>query len=646
MTPGAFDAAEQVSVLSARAQQELGRALEALAGPVAVRSSGIAEDLAGASFAGQYETVLDVEGVAAVEAAIARCVASARSERVREYRQERGIDAAPMAVLVQRMVKARAAGVAFTAHPVTGERGVTVVSAVRGLGEALVSGQADAEEWEIRAEPVRRRFVLPVLSEREAREVGDLARAVEDGVPVDIEWAIEEGEGAGRLCLLQARPMTALPDATTWEPGAPGGYVRNFRLGEWIGAPVTPLFESWILTDLEEGLHGHFERLTGLVTPRPLHVVVHGWYFYGGMRYELGAGAMLRALPRMLVALFDRRKRAMMFAGNPPLAHLGFDVELRRWRDELLPALRHTVERAEGAIDAASPAELVRVGPGDRGRDGRAADVDRRGGGVRGEGGAQAASALEGEGAHVRRLCHRPRRRSGGLSAAHDVEGLDPIFPTLGERGGLPPAPTGAQRARVLARRDEAEALALAAVPDGQRARLRALLAEARRAHAARLEQTGVFTLGWPVMRRALLRLGEALETQGVIGAAGDVFFVKRAELDRALAGERASLPIAERRATWERQRRLAPPLVVGEPTGLLKVIMGELERLNHPEHAEPDALGGMPGSAGRHRCGARRAQRRRARQAAARGDPGRARHDPSVDARVWSSERHRHRHR
>lgn len=184
--------------------------------------------------------------------------------------------------------------------------------------------------------------------------------------------------------------------------------------------------------------------------------------------------------------------------------------------------------------------------------------------------------------------------------AAHDVEGLDPIFPTLGERGGLPPAPTGAQRARVLARRDEAEALALAAVPDGQRARLRALLAEARRAHAARLEQTGVFTLGWPVMRRALLRLGEALETQGVIGAAGDVFFVKRAELDRALAGERASLPIAERRATWERQRRLAPPLVVGEPTGLLKVIMGELERLNHPEHAEPDALGGMPGSAGR----------------------------------------------
>jgi phosphohistidine swiveling domain-containing protein len=600
VTPGAFDAAEQVSVLSARAQQELGRALEALAGPVAVRSSGIAEDLAGASFAGQYETVLDVEGVAAVEAAIARCVASARSERVREYRQERGIDAAPMAVLVQRMVKARAAGVAFTAHPVTGERGVTVVSAVRGLGEALVSGQADAEEWEIRAEPVRRRFVLPVLSEREAREVGDLARAVEDGVPVDIEWAIEEGEGAGRLCLLQARPMTALPDATTWEPGAPGGYVRNFRLGEWIGAPVTPLFESWILTDLEEGLHGHFERLTGLVTPRPLHVVVHGWYFYGGMRYELGAGAMLRALPRMLVALFDRRKRAMMFAGNPPLAHLGFDVELRRWRDELLPALRHTVERAEGAIDAASPAELVEWVQG---------IVDET---------AEQLTSIVGVAGYaakvelklLRLLKERAPTFGGSVidlvagaevsPAAHDVEGLDPIFPTLGERGGLPPAPTGAQRARVLARRDEAEALALAAVPDGQRARLRALLAEARRAHAARLEQTGVFTLGWPVMRRALLRLGEALETQGVIGAAGDVFFVKRAELDRALAGERASLPIAERRATWERQRRLAPPLVVGEPTGLLKVIMGELERLNHPEHAEPDALGGMPGSAGR----------------------------------------------
>jgi phosphoenolpyruvate synthase/pyruvate phosphate dikinase len=87
--------------------------------PLAVRSSGLAEDLAHASFAGQYETVLEVEGAEAVAAAIRRCLASASSEQVRAYT---GSDRrAPMALLVQRMVPADAAGVAFTANP--GHRG-------------------------------------------------------------------------------------------------------------------------------------------------------------------------------------------------------------------------------------------------------------------------------------------------------------------------------------------------------------------------------------------------------------------------------------------------------------------------------------------------------------------------------------------
>ena len=93
-------------------------------GPLAVRSSGLAEDLAGASYAGQYDTVLGVEGADAVAAAIGRCVASAASARVRAYR---GSDAPPrMAVLVQRMVPAEAAGVAFTANPVSGDAEVLV----------------------------------------------------------------------------------------------------------------------------------------------------------------------------------------------------------------------------------------------------------------------------------------------------------------------------------------------------------------------------------------------------------------------------------------------------------------------------------------------------------------------------------------
>ena len=117
----------------------------------AVRSSGVAEDLPGASFAGQYESVLEVRGLEAL-AAVRRCWASAFSERIATYRAARGQDASRMAVLVQRLVPAAAAGVAFTANPVTGARDETVVSAVRGLGERLVSGQASPDEWIVTAD--------------------------------------------------------------------------------------------------------------------------------------------------------------------------------------------------------------------------------------------------------------------------------------------------------------------------------------------------------------------------------------------------------------------------------------------------------------------------------------------------------------
>jgi pyruvate,water dikinase len=105
-------------------------------GAVAVRSSATAEDLPDASYAGQYETVLGVSGPDEVAQAVRRCLASARSARVRAYS---GSHRDPMAVLVQRLVPAQAAGVVFTANPVTGDREI-LVSAVRGLGDRLVSG--------------------------------------------------------------------------------------------------------------------------------------------------------------------------------------------------------------------------------------------------------------------------------------------------------------------------------------------------------------------------------------------------------------------------------------------------------------------------------------------------------------------------
>ena len=107
---------------------------------LAVRSSGVEEDLPDASYAGQYETVLNVPAEE-LGTAVRRCWASAFSDRVNAYRRARGsARQAGMAVLIQPMVQADAAGVAFSVDPVTGDQGAAVLNAVRGLGERLVSG--------------------------------------------------------------------------------------------------------------------------------------------------------------------------------------------------------------------------------------------------------------------------------------------------------------------------------------------------------------------------------------------------------------------------------------------------------------------------------------------------------------------------
>src|SRR5438067_6637200 len=191
-------------------------------GRLAVRSSGLAEDLEDASFAGQYETVLGVESLDEVLEAMRRCWASAEAERVRDYAEERANgQAGKVAVLVQRLVEADAAGVAYSANPVTGDRQEATVSAVRGLGERLVSGQSDPDEWIVRgAGAEARRRSEDAIDATRAQALADLARRAADrfGSPQDIEWAI----AGDRLFLLQSRPITALPEQVCWEPDAPG----------------------------------------------------------------------------------------------------------------------------------------------------------------------------------------------------------------------------------------------------------------------------------------------------------------------------------------------------------------------------------------------------------------------------------------
>ncbi len=195
---------ERVAVALASALAGLGD------GPVAVRSSAVGEDLDNASFAGVYDTVLGIRGLETVAQAVQRCWASAFGERAAVYRAMKGLDSDPrMAVLVQRFIAAEASGVAFTADPLTGDTSVTLVSAVPGLGEAMVSGWETPEEWRFAGNQVMCEAPYgTVLDADRALGVAEVAKRIAGllGGPQDIEWAISEG----RLYVLQARPITAL----------------------------------------------------------------------------------------------------------------------------------------------------------------------------------------------------------------------------------------------------------------------------------------------------------------------------------------------------------------------------------------------------------------------------------------------------
>jgi pyruvate,water dikinase len=204
---------------------------------VAVRSSAVDEDGASRSFAGQYETSLNIVGVDAVAEAVLRCWASVCSERALAYRQGQGLPAAGvrLAVLVQQLVLADASAVVFSANPVTGSRHEVVINAGWGLGESIVSGTVTPDTYVIRkadlavvardiAEkrrmtvrapagthgvPVpRQQQKVPSIDDGQVVELARLAMTLEAtmGWPVDIECAYQ-----GRaLHLLQCRPITTL----------------------------------------------------------------------------------------------------------------------------------------------------------------------------------------------------------------------------------------------------------------------------------------------------------------------------------------------------------------------------------------------------------------------------------------------------
>ncbi|MBU2074937.1 MAG: pyruvate, water dikinase [Actinobacteria bacterium] len=216
--------------------------------PVAVRSSAAGEDGVESSFAGQYDTVLDVRDYAGLLDAVRRCVASTGSERASAYQHDSGITGT-MHLVVQEMVDARAAGVVFSADPVSARRDLAVVDAVSGLGEQLVDGSTTSDHYEVDSGgTVVASAVgdLPALEPHEVTEVVAGARAAEArwGRPLDLEWAIDR---SGRPRWLQARPITTLPgDLSAMDSRLAGEdhvYTRC-NIGEMMPGAFCPLTAS------------------------------------------------------------------------------------------------------------------------------------------------------------------------------------------------------------------------------------------------------------------------------------------------------------------------------------------------------------------------------------------------------------------
>ncbi|MDE2704971.1 MAG: PEP/pyruvate-binding domain-containing protein, partial [Gemmatimonadota bacterium] len=204
---------------------------------VAIRSSAVAEDGAINSFAGQYQTLLNVVGLDAVAAAVVECVEAAYRPHAAAYRKRSGTNAdeVNLAILVQEFIAADSSAVAFTANPVTNDASEIVINAYWGLGEGLVDGSSipdtytvDKRELRIKTRSVAKKermcaagsagvIAIDVPEVKRSRptltdeQVGEVCRSAVDlearmGWPVDLERAFKDG----KLYLLQCRPVTTL----------------------------------------------------------------------------------------------------------------------------------------------------------------------------------------------------------------------------------------------------------------------------------------------------------------------------------------------------------------------------------------------------------------------------------------------------
>jgi len=340
---------------------------------VAVRSSATSEDLPELSFAGQQETYLNMRGEAMVLDAIKRCWASLWTARAIGYRARSGIahEEVSLAVVVQELVLADAAGILFTANPLTEERDQVMINAAWGLGEAVVSGQVtpdtvvvDKASGTITAQQISVKEVMTVRSPEGTSEepvpVGKRASAVLTAVqaaqlarigvrieelygqPMDIEWALSHH----RFFIVQGRPITALSKTAgsqvtrppEWKlPKPKGKYIRASVI-ELLPDPLSPLFATLGLPAWNRAMN-RFALAEGIGKfSDDMLTTMNGYAFYD-LNYRT---ALMK--PKVLTTVAPR----LMYTAQ------------QRWEQKARPAYKAVVERWEAVkLSRKSAAELL-----------------------------------------------------------------------------------------------------------------------------------------------------------------------------------------------------------------------------------------------------------------------------------------------
>lgn len=313
--------------------------------PVAVRSSATAEDLPDASFAGQQETYLNIRGTEKVLEAIKKCWASLWTARAIAYRLKNNIDQnnIALAVVVQNLALADAAGIMFTVNPINGKRDELLINAAWGLGEAVVSSLvtpdtitvmkatgrvlhrdiAEKTLMTVRTDEGTSEVPVPdslknkaVLSKVQTKELTRLGVKIEQfyKMPMDVEWALEKG----KLFIVQARPITVLP--LEWSVPVQKALYTRGSLAEHIPGPVTPLFATLgleIVNTVSFRLWEQFMGIKGaqkLVLPGGIYQAINGYVYLGNrmdVKNVLGLFKMYATqLKNMLQGSVDRWQSA------------------------------------------------------------------------------------------------------------------------------------------------------------------------------------------------------------------------------------------------------------------------------------------------------------------------------------------------